>query len=95
MTLYFLGIGVSFIALGSSVIIQQHFHKHKGFATSLSMCGLPIGSLLSPLITNYFLKTFGWRGTLAMQSGILLQLLAISMTYSPTKTITSRQQEKH
>ena len=68
------------------VLIQEHFHKHRSVATSVAMCGLPVGNALSPLINNFFLNTFGWRGTLLMHSGILLHTVALAMTFWPVKS---------
>ena len=76
--------------LGLSINIQKHFNKHRSLATSLVYCGIPFGNLFSPMITNSFLDTYGFRGTLLLHSGIMLNTVVLSGTFWPAKLKPSK-----
>lgn len=90
---FVIGFGISCSFLATQVAIQKHFDKHRNVATSIAVCGLPIGNLISPFITNFFLDKFGWRGTLAMHSAVMLQTVAFSLVCAPPRNQYSKNNE--
>ena len=75
------------------VSILEHFHKHRGLATSLAVCGFPMGNIFSSLITNLLTDAYGWRGCLIMHSGILLNNVVLAMTFWPVKIQQTKKVE--
>ena len=79
------GCGISFASMSSNLLIQEHFDKHRSFATSFAACGLPLGYITSPFIINALLEKFGWRGCLMIHSGIMMHTIVLAMTFWPVK----------
>ena len=84
-----LGFGVSVLAMPASVLVQTHFNKHRKFATSISVSGLPLGNLIAPILTNVLIQEFGWRGALMLHTGILLNALVLVQMWPRENVISS------
>ena len=91
-----LGFGVSVLAMPASVLVQTHFNKHRKFATSISVSGLPLGNLIAPILTNVLIQEFGWRGALMLHTGILLNALVLVQMWPRENVVSSahKQQQK-
>ena len=73
----------------ASVLVQTHFNKHRKFATSISVSGLPLGNLIAPILTNVLIQEFGWRGALMLHTGILLNALVLVQMWPRENVISS------
>ena len=58
------GVGNSGMFMGAITALQQLFTTNRGFATGVATMGIPLGVLIHPLHTKYFLDTFGVSGVL-------------------------------
>ncbi|XP_060077417.1 monocarboxylate transporter 12-like [Ylistrum balloti] len=86
------GIGFGLFYLPSIVIIGEYFDKRRSLATGLAVCG--VGTFVFAPITEYFLETYMWRGTLWIMSAIILNGIIVSTTYRPLQTDVNRNTTK-
>jgi MFS family permease len=84
-----------FPILLSYVNVRRAFQGHPSvnkFLSSIAVGG-GAGMLLTPYMTDFFLKEFGWRGTFMMAGGIFFHLLligvAIELNSPPSEGSTS------
>ena len=75
------GIGFNTVILSSFVVVQQHFVKHRSLAAGLSAAGISVGSLTSGPIIGFFIRSYGWRGTLLLMAGLALNCVIFSLFY--------------
>ncbi|KAK7487224.1 hypothetical protein BaRGS_00021576 [Batillaria attramentaria] len=66
------GCGLCFIAVPAVVQVGRYFHRRRALVTGLVCSGGGIGSLFFPPMLNYFLLTYGWKGSLWILAGIVL-----------------------
>jgi len=84
------GIGQSMALLGCQVIIQQRFHKHRSFATGMSIIGWSVGNFFGAPLTELLLNSYGLRGTLALLGAIQSHRIPLALQFrSPKKFRTS------
>ena len=77
------GIGNLGVALSAAVIVQKYFDKRRGVAAALSSVGGSISSFTIGPLYNFLMDQYGWRGTLFIHSGIVLQGCVMAMLYRP------------
>lgn len=77
------GIGFGLIYLPSIVMVQFYFEKRRAFATGIAVCGSGIGTFIFSPLTQVLIDTFGWRGMLLIQGGIILNCAAVSGLFRP------------
>lgn len=41
--------------------VSSVFNQGRGFALAVALCGTSIGSMVTPILTNYLIDDFGWR----------------------------------
>ncbi|ELT90070.1 hypothetical protein CAPTEDRAFT_218721 [Capitella teleta] len=69
------GVGSSLIYMASSLLIGEYFdkdHKYHVLATSILLCGYPIGSLIFNPVNAALVTKFGWRVAFRVASGLIL-----------------------
>ena len=67
-----LGVGSAFCFVPILPVIPRWFAKRRGIAMGITMSGLGIGGIVTPLLTQLFISTWGWRWAL-----IILGILTI------------------
>ncbi|XP_048748365.2 monocarboxylate transporter 6-like [Ostrea edulis] len=75
------GCGFVFPLFLSYVYVRRAFHGHESvnkFLSSMTLGG-GMGLLITPYMTEFFLKKFGWRGTFMMAGGIFFHLILIGV----------------
>ncbi|XP_023931913.1 monocarboxylate transporter 13-like [Lingula anatina] len=84
------GIGSSFIYMASSLIIGDYFdkdHPQHVLATSILLCGYPVGSLVFNPINAWLVNSYGWRVAFRAASGmIFIAGVCCVATFAPRKT---------
>lgn len=79
-----LGAGFSLNAICASTSVSQNFlPKKRVLALAFVSTGSGIGTLCFPLLLQYFIDTYGWRGCLLIISGIVLNQLACGLMSGP------------
>ncbi|KAI3378770.1 hypothetical protein SNEBB_010405 [Seison nebaliae] len=78
------GIGFGLIYITSVVVIPLHF---KSFArqTGIAVSGSGVGTIIFPILTEYLISTYGWRGTQLIFAGIILQCAIMACFYIEPK----------
>ncbi|CAG02046.1 unnamed protein product [Tetraodon nigroviridis] len=88
--LYFLigvvgGFGLGFNLNASVTIISRYFHVRRPLANGLAMAGSPVFlSSLAPL-NQFLLDMYGWRGTLLILGGLLLNCCVAGALMRPVR----------
>ncbi len=67
-------------------MITVYFHARYATATSLALTSIPIAIMVAPLMTQFLLDTYGWRGALLMWGGISLNVTVCGALLRPAIT---------
>lgn len=77
------GLGFGLIYLPAIVSVTTYFEKRRSLATGIAVCGSGFGTFVfAPLIT-YLLHEFGWRGSILIISGIVLECMIFGSLFRP------------
>lgn len=68
------GLGLGLVYVTAVVSIAYWFEKKRNLAVGLGACGTGVGTFVYAPLTQYFIEEFGWRGTILLLSGTLLNL---------------------
>lgn len=68
------GLGLGLVYVTAVVSIAYWFEKKRNLAVGLGACGTGVGTFVYAPMTQYFIEEFGWRGTILLLSGTLLNL---------------------
>ncbi|CAH2211209.1 jg3514 [Pararge aegeria aegeria] len=68
------GLGLGLVYVTAVVSIAYWFEKKRNLAVGLGACGTGVGTFIYAPMTQYFIEEFGWRGTILLLSGTLLNL---------------------
>lgn len=58
--------------LPAIVSVSYYFVKRRSFAIGLAVCGSGLGTFVFAPVTQYLLDEFGWKGTLLIETGLLM-----------------------
>ncbi|XP_048748347.2 monocarboxylate transporter 2-like [Ostrea edulis] len=75
------GCGFVFPVFLSFVNVRRAFYSHSSaakFLTAMTI-GAGVGLLVTPYMTEFFLREFGWRGTIMMAAGLFFHLNLIAV----------------
>ena len=65
-------------------IVAQHFHRHRGLALSLVLCGTGVTAAVLPSLLTWAMNRWGWQaGYLTLAALPLLMWLTLSWRYLP------------
>lgn len=68
------GLGLGLVYVTAVVAIAYWFDKKRTLAVGLGACGTGVGTFVYAPMTQYFIQEYGWRGTILLLSGTLLNL---------------------
>lgn len=68
------GLGLGLVYVTAVVSIAYWFEKKRNLATGLGACGTGVGTFIYAPMTQYFIEEYGWRGTILLLAGTLLNL---------------------
>ncbi|CAH2106051.1 unnamed protein product [Euphydryas editha] len=68
------GLGLGLVYVTAVVSIAYWFDKKRNLAVGLGACGTGVGTFVYAPMTQYFIDEYGWRGTILLLSGTLLNL---------------------
>ena len=77
-------IGAESIVIGE---LASYFHKHYSIANSISQAGISIGVIIMPLLTQFFIDIYGWRGAMLLLGGIKLHSIISGSLLRPISPI--------
>ena len=71
------------IYLPSIVSISRYFDQKRSLAMGISVCGSGIGAIIFNPLSKWLLDEYGWRGTLLIEAGLVLNCVAFGALYRP------------
>ncbi|CAK9831475.1 Monocarboxylate transporter 5 [Anthophora retusa] len=91
VTLYFsigigTGLGFGLIYLPAIVSVTCYFEKYRSLATGIAVCGSGLGTLIFAPCLDYLIAIYGWRGTMLICSGIVLNCTVLGTLFRPLET---------
>lgn len=81
------GIGFCMIYIPSVLSVGYYFEKWRALATGISMCGSGAGTIIFAPFNNVLIDTFGWRGALVAQGGIILCCTLLGSLFRPLEPV--------
>ena len=63
-------------------MVFEHFDKRASLAIGIAGSGASAGTIVIPLLTNACIDAYGFRGTFLILSGVGLQCLVASLTFT-------------
>ena len=88
------GFGYGMIFLTSIVSVSRYFDKKRALAMGISVCGSGIGSVIFNPLSKWLLDEYGWRGTLLIEAGLVLNCVAFGALYRPLPKILSKTNDE-
>ncbi|KAL0106927.1 hypothetical protein PUN28_015444 [Cardiocondyla obscurior] len=79
------GIGAGLIYVPAVITTGFYFEKWRALATGIAVCGSGIGAFLLAPLSNILVQTFGWRGALLCQAGMMLHCAIFGAMFRPLK----------
>ncbi|XP_035732597.1 monocarboxylate transporter 3-like [Vespa mandarinia] len=79
------GIGVGLIYVPAVITTGFYFERWRALATGIAVCGSGIGAFLLAPISDLLIKSYGWRGALLFQAGMLLNCAIFGAMFRPLK----------
>ncbi|XP_039753970.1 uncharacterized protein LOC120629194 [Pararge aegeria] len=68
------GLGMGLLYVTAVVSIAYWFEKRRNLAVGLGSCGVGFGTFVYSPLTTYLLNEYGWRGTLLLLAGTVLNV---------------------
>jgi Major Facilitator Superfamily len=74
---------LGFAYLPAIVAVSFYFEKRRSLATGLAVCGSGIGTFVFAPITQALLELYSWKGTVLIETGMLLNVILCGMVFRP------------
>jgi len=87
----FLGFGLGLGYLPAIVSVSYYFEKRRSLATGLAVCGSGLGTFIFAPLTELLLHEYGWKGTVLIESGILLNCCICGAVLRPLRAPRRRK----
>ncbi|XP_045497460.1 monocarboxylate transporter 9-like [Colias croceus] len=89
------GLGLGLVYVTAVVSIAYWFEKKRNLAVGLGACGTGVGTFIYAPMTQYFIEEYGWRGTILLLAGTLLNLCVCGCVMrDPDWWILEQEKEK-
>ncbi|OWF35485.1 monocarboxylate transporter 12-like [Mizuhopecten yessoensis] len=75
------GIGFGLVYTPTIIIVSYYFEKRRALATGIATCGSGIGGFVFAPLSVLLLETYGWRGSLWIITGIVLNGIVFASFY--------------
>ncbi|GAB1601914.1 monocarboxylate transporter 9-like [Argonauta hians] len=76
-----IGFGMAFIT--SNICLSLYFEKKRALATGLASSGAGLGTFAYPYISEMLLSMYGWKGTVLILGGFVLNCLVFGSVFRP------------
>ena len=77
------GFGLGLAYLPAIVAVSFYFEKRRSLATGIAVCGSGVGTFLFAPLTSLLLHEYSWKGTVVIETGILLNCILCGMVFRP------------
>lgn len=65
------------------IVVGLYFDKRRALATGIATSGSGLGTFAYAYLTDILLRTYGWRGTILILGGILLNVIVCGLIFRP------------
>ncbi|CAG9864488.1 unnamed protein product, partial [Phyllotreta striolata] len=80
------GVGFGLIYLPAIVSVTTYFEKKRSLATGIAVCGSGFGTFIFAPIISKLLNEYGWRGSILIIGGIILECILFGALFRPLET---------
>lgn len=77
------GLGFGLIYLPAIVSVTMYFEKKRSLATGIAVCGSGFGTFIFAPIISKLMEQYGWRGSLLILAGIVLECVLFGALFRP------------
>ncbi|XP_061177349.1 monocarboxylate transporter 9-like [Saccostrea echinata] len=77
------GLGFCLVYVPSHVLSGLYYDEKRSLATGLATSGSGMGAIIFPLLVNFLVDTFGWRGSFYIVCGISMQNIVFASLLRP------------
>ena len=77
--------------LPAIIAVSFYFEKRRSLATGLAVCGSGIGTFMFAPLTDILLHEFGWKGTVLIETGILLNCIVCGLIFRPLPVMKNKK----
>jgi MFS family permease len=81
------GIGFGLVYVPAVIAVGFYFERWRALATGIAVCGSGIGTFLMAPLCTLLISTYGWRGALLIQAGLILNCAVFGTLFRPLKPI--------
>ena len=82
MLLLLVGFGYGLTYATGVVAVNMYFIKHRPLMMGISVAGVSVGSFVNPMLTEYMMESYSWRGSLLVFSALSLHCCAFGLLFS-------------
>ena len=77
------GIALGLVYLPTIVIVGYYFEKKRSLAIAICTAGTGVGGIVFPVIIEKLIEFYGWRGSLWIMSGLMIQVFVCASLLRP------------
>jgi len=88
------GIGAGLCTTPSVIVINSYFVKKRALASGICLSGAAFGSFTLPILVEYLVRQYRFRGTMLILGGILLHVCAFSLLFTKDGKWVSKPSKK-
>ncbi|XP_038049553.1 monocarboxylate transporter 12-like [Patiria miniata] len=81
------GFGLGLVMVSGLVAVAERFKKYYKAAVGVASAGVGVGLVVSPLLLQLLLDTYGWRGTMLITAGITCNICVGGALFRPLKSL--------
>ena len=89
------GFGYGLVFASCITQTTCHIHHCRALCNGLAMAGIGVGIIINPLITEYLIALYTWRGALLITSGLTMNICVCGFIIRITSSVLSRKDLKH
>lgn len=86
------GLGFGLIYLPAIVSVTTYFEKRRSLATGIAVCGSGFGTFIFAPIITLLLSEYGWRGSMLIVAGIVLECIVFGALFRPLEYTSNRKE---
>ncbi|KAF7284159.1 hypothetical protein GWI33_022410 [Rhynchophorus ferrugineus] len=88
------GFGFGLIYLPAIVSVTMYFEKKRSLATGIAVCGSGFGTFVFAPIISRLLAEYGWRGSILIIGGIVLECIIFGALFRPLENESNNNSSK-
>ncbi|XP_050306726.1 uncharacterized protein LOC126743600 [Anthonomus grandis grandis] len=88
------GFGFGLIYLPAIVSVTMYFEKKRSLATGIAVCGSGLGTFIFAPIISKLLTEYGWRGSVLIIGGLVLECILFGALFRPLENESGRKKEE-